>query len=163
MTIFIKLFATVFGVGYCPVAPGTVGTIAGAGFYFLMRNMPLPHYIIFVLVFIFMASWVADIAEEIFTEEDPQKVVIDEVAGFLVTMIGFQFNWILVVAGFILFRIFDIIKPFPIRQLEKRITGGFGIVLDDVLAGVYANIALRLIIWILSKTPFDLSLIKGAL
>lgn len=163
MTTFIKLFATVFGVGYCPVAPGTVGTIAGAGFYFLMRNMLLPHYIIFVLVFIFMASWVADIAEEIFTEEDPQKVVIDEVAGFLVTMIGFQFNWILVVAGFILFRTFDIIKPFPIRQLEKRITGGFGIVLDDVLAGVYSNIALRLIIWILSKTPFDLSLIKGAL
>ncbi len=163
MTTFIKLFATVLGVGYSPVAPGTVGTIVGAGFYFLMRSLPLPHYIIFVLVFIFMASWVSDIAEEIFTEEDPQKVVIDEVAGFLVTMVGFQFNWILVVAGFILFRTFDIIKPFPIRQLERKITGGFGIVLDDVLAGIYANITLRLFLWILSKTPFDMSLIKGAL
>lgn len=163
MTTFIKFFATVFGVGYSPVAPGTVGTIVGVGFYYIMRNMPLPHYIIFVLVFIFMASWVSDIAEEIFTEEDPQKVVIDEVAGFLVTMIGFQFNWILVVAGFILFRTFDIIKPFPIRQLERKITGGFGIVLDDVLAGIYANISLRILIWVLAQAPFNISLIKGAL
>jgi len=101
------------------------------------------------LFFIFFAVCIADAAEKILKQNDPGCIVIDEIAGMMVTLIGLPFNPITVVIGFIIFRILDILKPFPIRNLDKRIPGGLGVVADDVAAGIIANLLLRIIIHIL--------------
>lgn len=142
MNKIIKLFATALGAGYIPIAPGTFGAAVGLLLFFGLSNLPVVHYIIFVLVFILFSVWVSDKAQVLFAEKDPKMIVIDEVAGLLVTMIGHGWSWKVAIAGFILFRIFDITKPFPIRRIEKRYSSGVGVVMDDVLAGVYANICL---------------------
>ena len=104
--------------------------------------------VICILVFIFFAIGIASAAEKIIQQRDPGQIVIDEIAGLMVTFAGLPFNLKTVLAGFIIFRVFDILKPFPIRMLERRIGGGSGIVLDDVLAGVYGNLIVRLGIYI---------------
>lgn len=142
MNNIYKFLATGLGLGYIPFAPGTFGTLLGVLMFYLLNGLPLIHYILFLAVFIVFASWVSGIAQGIFADKDPQKVVIDEVAGYLVTMTGCAWDWKLAVAGFVLFRIFDIWKPFPIRAVEKKLSTGFGIVIDDVLAGVYAGVVL---------------------
>lgn len=88
-------------------------------------------------------------AEKILKKKDAAEIVIDEIAGLMVTFIGLPFTLKTVIAGFIIFRTFDILKPFPIRLLEKKIAGGPGVVLDDVLAGLYANLIIRLAIYTL--------------
>ena len=95
------------------------------------------------LLFIFFAVYIADAAEKILKQNDPNCIVIDEIAGMMVTLIGLPFNLTTIVLGFILFRILDILKPFPIRHLDKRIPGGLGVVADDVAAGVIAHLLLR--------------------
>ncbi|OGQ50545.1 MAG: hypothetical protein A3I09_04195 [Deltaproteobacteria bacterium RIFCSPLOWO2_02_FULL_47_10] len=145
MNSVIKLFATVCGVGYLPLAPGTFGTVIGIGLWFFLAYMPLVHYIIFAAVFILFASWVADRAQLLFGAKDPKVIVIDEVAGFFVTMLGHSWGWKTVLAGFILVRIFDIVKPFPGRWIERKLSNGFGVVLDDVAAGIYANVCLMIL------------------
>ena len=84
-------------------------------------------------------------AEKILKQNDPGCIVIDEIAGIMVTFLSLPFNTITVIAGFLIFRFFDILKPFPIRPIERKLAGGTGIVMDDLLAGVYSNIALRLL------------------
>ena len=101
------------------------------------------------VLFIFFAAWIAHVAEKLIKRKDPGCIVIDEIAGMLVTLIGLPFNLITVGVGFIIFRILDILKPFPIKVLEKRISGGIGVVADDVVAGIIANLLLRMIIHIL--------------
>jgi len=142
MKTVIKIFATALGLGCLPKAPGTFGTLAGVGLYYLLCGLPLLHYLVFLLVFVVFSVWVAGQAQEIYGEKDPGSVVIDEVAGYMVTMTGFAWNLKYVVIGFVLFRLFDIWKPFPIRQIDRRLANGLGIVLDDVLAGVFANLCL---------------------
>ncbi|MBW1748297.1 MAG: phosphatidylglycerophosphatase A, partial [Deltaproteobacteria bacterium] len=95
------------------------------------------------LLFIFFAIWIAREAEIILKAEDPGCIVIDEMAGMLVTLIGLPFNMIYVFSGFIIFRILDIWKPYPIRFLERKLSGGVGIVMDDIVAGILGNIILR--------------------
>lgn len=85
-------------------------------------------------------------AEKILKQNDPGCIVIDEIAGIMVTFLSLPFNTITVIAGFLIFRFFDILKPFPIRSMERKLAGGTGIVMDDLLAGVYSNIALRLLV-----------------
>lgn len=148
--MIIKLFATFFGAGYMPISPGTFGTVVGVLLFWATAGLPLSSYIIFVIAFIIFAVWISGQTEKLYGEKDPKRVVIDEVAGFLVTMLGQSWRWELVVVGFILFRFFDILKPFPIRKLERSLGGGWGIVLDDVAAGIYANIVLRCLgAWVL--------------
>ncbi len=84
-------------------------------------------------------------AEKILIQKDPGCIVIDEIAGIMIALLGMPFNTISVAAGFITFRIIDILKPFPIRYMERRLTGGVGVVTDDLMAGVYSNIILRLL------------------
>jgi phosphatidylglycerophosphatase A len=141
----IKLFATGFGAGYLPKAPGTFGTIVGVALFWALSDLPFVHYTIVTIVFIVFASWIAEQARGLFGVDDPPQVTIDEIAGFLVTMLGHAWNWEFVVAGFVLFRIFDILKPFPVRSIDRKIKNGWGIVLDDVLAGVYANAGLMIL------------------
>jgi phosphatidylglycerophosphatase A len=145
MNRFILFLATGGGVGYSPVAPGTLGTLLAILVYCFLSEIPSPLYEITLVGFFFLSVWVSENAARLFGKEDDQRIVIDEVIGFLITMLWVPKTLPCVIIGFFLFRFFDILKPFPIRRLEKGFKGGFGIVLDDVVAGVYANIILRLI------------------
>jgi len=145
MKHFILLLATGFGIGYSPVAPGTLGTLAAIPVYYFLSKIPSPLYEITLVGFLFLSVWVSENAEIFFGKKDDQRIVIDEVMGFLITMLWVPKTVLFVTIGFFLFRFFDILKPFPIRRLEKGFKGGFGVVLDDIMAGVYANIVLRLV------------------
>lgn len=133
--------------GYIPVAPGTCGTVVGLGLYWSLRTLPVHVYVVTTLVFIVLAVWVASLAQQMFQSVDPPQIVIDEIAGLLVTMAFHRPDVWVALTGFILFRIFDITKPPPIRWIEGRFSDGRGVVLDDVLAGVYANAALWFLSW----------------
>ncbi|MFZ5569777.1 MAG: phosphatidylglycerophosphatase A [Thermodesulfobacteriota bacterium] len=140
----ILLLATGFHSGRMPVAPGTFGSLAGLALCYLLSVMPALKSIPVLIIFICLSMWIAGEAETLLGAKDPGSIVIDEVAGMAVTLTGLPFTPANALAGFVLFRFFDILKPFPIRQLEKRIPGGIGVVLDDLLAGVYALLVLRM-------------------
>ena len=142
----VMFLATGCFTGNIPFAPGTFGTVLGLPLCFLLSRIDLPITILYTVLFIFFAVWIAHDAVRILEKKDPGCIVIDEIAGLVVTLIGLPFNWFTVIAGFLLFRIFDILKPFPIRLLEKNLSGGAGIVMDDVAAGIYSNLVLRLIL-----------------
>ena len=145
MNRFFLFFATGFGVGYSPIAPGTMGTLIAIPIYLLLSCIPSPLYELTLVTFLFLSIWISENGERFFGKRDDPRIVIDEVMGFLVTMLWVPKTILFVVFGFFLFRFFDILKPFPIRHLERRLKGGFGVVLDDVAAGVYANIVLQII------------------
>ena len=143
----VLFVATGFFIGSVPVAPGTFGSLIGLPVCFLLSRLNFLQSLICILVFILFAIGIASAAEKILNQKDPGQIVIDEIAGLMVALAGLPFNLKTVLAGFIIFRVFDILKPFPIRILEKRVGGGSGIVLDDVLAGVYGNLIIRLAIY----------------
>ena len=145
MRRIVIILATWWGTGYAPVAPGTVGTIAAIPLFLLLSLLPLYLYLPCVLVIGLAACWLAGRAEHIFGEKDNRRIVIDEVVGLLITMAAVPPTWRYLLAGFVLFRIFDVLKPPPIRLIERKVKGGYGVVLDDVLAGIYAQIALRIL------------------
>jgi len=145
MNFFIRLLATWGGSGYSPVASGTVGTLAAIPFYLWLARLPLPLYLLTLTAFFFLACWVSGKAESIFREKDSGKIVIDEVVGYLVTMIAIPCDWRYVVAGFFLFRFFDIVKPPPASWFDRKLKNGYGVVLDDVAAGVYAWLCLLIL------------------
>jgi phosphatidylglycerophosphatase A len=148
MRRLVIILATWWGTGYSPVAPGTVGTIAAIPLFLLLSLLPLYGYICGVLVIGLAASWLAGRAEQIFGEQDNQRIVIDEVMGLLVTMAAVPLTWQYLLAGVVLFRIFDVLKPPPIRLIERTVKGGYGVVFDDVLAGIYAQISLRIVLYV---------------
>lgn len=145
MNHFFKWMASGFGAGHSPVAPGTVGSLLAIPLVLVLLPLPIPTYLVTIITFTFMACWVADNAQIIYKEHDSRHIVIDEVAGMLFTFVGQEPHWLTIVTGFILFRTFDIWKPWPCRRIDQRVKGGLGVVMDDVVAGVYANIGL----WIL--------------
>jgi phosphatidylglycerophosphatase A len=144
MNPFVVLAATWFGTGFSPVASGTVGTVGAIPLYLLLTRLPLLPYLAVTALFTLAACWISGAAERMFQEQDSGKIVIDEVAGFLVTMTGVTATWQTVLAGFLLFRFFDIVKPPPARYFDRRMKNGYGVVLDDVAAGVYACLTLHL-------------------
>ncbi|GAB7024956.1 phosphatidylglycerophosphatase A family protein [Geotalea toluenoxydans] len=146
MRRFVILSATWFGAGFSPVASGTVGTLAAIPLYLVLARLSLPLYLLTLLGFFFYACWASDRAEFIFGEKDSGKIVIDEVIGFLITMTGVPCSWQGIVAGFFLFRFFDITKIPPARFFDRRVKNGYGVVLDDVVAGIYAAIVLHLLL-----------------
>ena len=137
--------ATAGYTGYFPVAPGTVGSLVGLGIYALMRWFEggLLQGIVLATVVV-LGVWSSTEAERYFKCEDPGKIVIDEVAGMLLTLIWIPATFFGVVAGFILFRFFDIVKPFPIRLVE-RFPEGWGVMADDLVAGLYSHMVVRLL------------------
>jgi len=141
----ILFFATGAGVGLLPGPKGTYGTAVGLLLYWAVHGLSPLHFFVFTLTFIFLAVWAAGLAEAIFQQADSQKIVIDEIAGYLVTMSFVPFRWEYALVGFVAFRLFDILKPFPISLLERRVKGGWGVVMDDVLAGIFANLVLQVI------------------
>jgi phosphatidylglycerophosphatase A len=128
--------ATVGGVGWFPVAPGTAGSAAGVVIYLLSHGWSAPAQVALLLGITLVGWWAAGVAETEFKKEDPGPVVIDEVAGQLVTLLLTGVGWRGAIAGFFIFRVLDILKPFPARRLE-RLHGGLGIMADDLMAGAY--------------------------
>ena len=145
MKRFILLLATGFGVGYSPIAPGTLGTLVAIPIYYFLSEISSPLYEITLIGLFFLSVWISENAERLFAKKDDQRIVIDEIVGFLITMLWVRKTLPFIIIGFFLFRFFDILKPFPIRRLEKGLKGGYGVVLDDVVAGIYANIVLQVI------------------
>ena len=136
------LISSFFFLGYSPFAPGTAGTLGAVPLFYLMSSyLSGEWYIVLLILITVLAIVVSSRAEKIYNKEDPGEVVIDEVVGYLVTMAFVAPTALNIVLGFLLFRALDILKPFPCRRLEKM-HGGYGIVLDDVAAGVWANILL---------------------
>lgn len=139
------VWSTCAYLGYAPVAPGTVGSAAGLVIWWWFRSLGAPTLEVAILVGLTVVGvWSASEAERYFGAIDPGPVVIDEVVGMLVTLAFVPVSIWGAGAGFLLFRVFDIIKPFPAGRAE-RLPGGWGIMADDVIAGAYAQIALRLV------------------
>lgn len=149
MTRVAVFLATVAYCGYFPIAPGTVGSAAGLLVYLLVWWTKSPVVEVALIAGTFAAgTWAATHAERYFGGIDPGPVVIDEVLGMLLTLAFIPVGLSAACAGFVLFRVFDVIKPYPANRLET-FHGGFGIMADDAMAGVYANLALRLLMWLL--------------
>ena len=139
------LIATFFGVGKAPKAPGTFGTLATLPLALLL-NWAGPFYIMgFVVLLLPLAVWGAGRYAETLGVEDPGEIVIDEVWGFLITMTWLPMTWQAYLLGFLLFRVLDITKPFPIGYLDRKIPGGLGIMADDIAAGIIANVILQIL------------------
>ena len=145
----IHFLAFGFGSGLAPVAPGTFGTLVGIPFFFFMASLPLWGYLSLILAFFLFGVWLCDRSSKMLGVHDHGGIVWDEIVGYLVTMIAAPAGWEWVIVGFILFRIFDIFKPWPIAYLDRHVFGGFGIMVDDILAGVYAMLILQLLSYFL--------------
>ncbi|PPD38312.1 MAG: phosphatidylglycerophosphatase A [Methylobacter sp.] len=133
-----------FGSGLAKKAPGTFGTVAAIPVYCLFAQSNLLVYSILTLLVTVIGIWICGVAADKLGEHDFGGIVWDEIAGYLITLWLVPFSWAAVFWGFILFRIFDILKPWPIRWLDRNIHGGLGIMLDDVLAGIFAGLLLWL-------------------
>lgn len=137
----ITFLATGFGSGLAPFAPGTMGTLVGVVICLLCLPLPWPMRLLIVIALLALSIYVAGQAEKIYQKKDDQRIVIDEIIGLQITMLPVVINVLNLCAGFVLFRIFDILKPFPIGNLQK-LPGGWGVVIDDVAAGIYAGVIL---------------------
>jgi phosphatidylglycerophosphatase A len=144
MTFLALALATSFGVGYVPFAPGTFGSLAGLLLWYFLPQSAGVQIAAIVALFA-VGSWSAGAAERHFHSADPAPVVIDEVMGMLITLFLNPVGWQGAVFGFFLFRGFDVVKPYPANEFE-RLHGGIGVMADDGMAAIYANIALRVIV-----------------
>lgn len=132
-----------FGTGLLPKMPGTWGTVAAIPIYLIIMDFPLWLYGIITLAVIIFSVIACDITERDLGVHDYPGIVLDEIAGYLLTMFSAPLGWFWIIAGFLLFRIFDIWKPWPIGWVDRKVSGGFGTVVDDLLAAVYAWIVLQ--------------------
>ena len=144
----VHFLAFGFGSGLSPVAPGTMGTIVAIPIFILFSQLTLINYIILLIILTILSFYIAGKSADLLGVHDHGGIVIDEICGYLVTMILAPVTWQAIIAGFILFRIFDIFKPWPIKLLDRRVPGGIGIVVDDLMAGIYALSSLQLILWL---------------
>jgi phosphatidylglycerophosphatase A len=138
-----------FGTGALPVAPGTFGTLIAIPFYLAIQNLPSLAYFIIVLIVIAGSIWICDKVSREINVHDHQGMCLDEVVGYLVTMCGVPHGLKWIILGFLLFRLFDIWKPQPIRYLDEKLTGGAGVILDDVAAGIYSCFILHILSWMI--------------
>lgn len=134
----VHFLAFGFGLGRMPVAPGTFGTLAGIPFFLLLQPLSLAAYLACVAAMFLAGIWLCHRTARDLGVHDHPGIVWDEIVGYLVTMTAAPAGWPWLVLGFVLFRVFDILKPWPIRHFDRRVPGGLGIMLDDVLAGVFA-------------------------
>lgn len=136
---FILLFARGFGAGFSPIAPGTAGSIIGVLLFLLISNLPLYFHLAFIIFFIFFSIYISHKAGIILKDPDHPQIVIDEISGFFLTLLFHKINLFTIIVGFLLFRIFDIIKPPPAKFFQVKMKNGFGCVFDDVVAGIYSS------------------------
>jgi phosphatidylglycerophosphatase A len=138
--------ATGAHVGRIPFASGTFGSLVGLPIVYLLSRTDWAVALILTTILVLFSVWIADLAERQLNAKDPGCIVIDEIAGMCVTMFAIPLTLTTCLAGFFFFRIFDVIKPPPARLMESRLPGGWGVVMDDVVAGIMANLVLR--IWV---------------
>ncbi|USD38511.1 MULTISPECIES: phosphatidylglycerophosphatase A [Ferrimonas] len=131
------------GLGLAPKAPGTFGTLAAFPFYFLMQDWGLFPYLMTLILFSAAGIYICGKAAKDMGEHDHPAIVWDEVVGMLITLIAAPAGWIWLIIGFALFRLFDIWKPWPIRFFDKQVDGGLGIMVDDIIAGIFALVWLQ--------------------
>ena len=141
------LLASNLGLGYAPVASGTFGTLAGLPAFWLLAGLSPAGYLLAWAGVTAVAVWAAGAAGRHYGVADDGRIVIDELSGYLVTVAFLPWNWTTALLGFIWFRVFDILKPPPANWIDRRCKNGFGVVFDDVAAGVYAALALRATLW----------------
>ncbi|SHH80256.1 phosphatidylglycerophosphatase A family protein [Ferrimonas marina] len=134
----VHFLALGFGLGLAPKAPGTFGTLAALPFFWLMMDWSLPLYIGTLVVMSLVGIYLCGKTAEDMGEHDHPAIVWDEVVGMLIAMICLPAGWVWIVAAFVAFRFFDILKPWPIKLLDRHVHGGFGIMVDDILAGIFA-------------------------
>lgn len=137
-----------FGAGRIPYAPGTFGTLVGIPFYIVLSALGPWFYAAAVVLLLALGVWLAEVTGRDLGAHDHQSIVWDEVVGYLVAMFMAPSGWISVVAGFALFRLFDIWKPYPIRLIDRRLANGLGCMLDDTLAGIYACAVLQAAVYL---------------
>lgn len=150
MEIILKHIATLGPVGYIPFASGTFGTLVGLILSLIIKPS-LQYQTIIILSCSITGIFAASAAEKIFMQKDSGKIVIDELAGFYVSSFHLPQTSGFLFASFLLFRFFDILKPFPVRSLERSLPGGIGVMADDIMAGIYTNIILQLWLIIILK------------
>lgn len=140
-----EIISTWFWVGKIRWAPGTWGTLATVPFVYALSLAGPMAYMGVTFVFIFVGIFAADIYEKSLGEHDCSEIVIDEVVGLMIAMTWLPMTWQSMVIGFLIFRFFDILKPFPINWLDRKIGGGLGVMIDDIAAGVITNIILQVL------------------
>ena len=144
--------ASALGVGYAPVAPGTFGSAVGLVLWWFLPPAPLVQAAVIVALF-GIGSWSSTVAEQCCSRTDPGHVVIDEVMGMLIALFMIPVGWAGAACAFLLFRFLDVVKPYPADRLE-RLHGGVGVMADDAMAGIYSNLALRVLIWAYGLVQF---------
>lgn len=147
---FVHLLACGFGSGLIPKAPGTWGTFAAMLLWWPLSFLPWLVYCLILLVAIVAGVWLCDRTASDLQTHDHPAIVWDEFCGYWITMILAPHNLIWAIYGFVLFRIFDIWKPFPIRQIDKHVHGGLGIMADDLIAGIFSALLLQLTSWLIN-------------
>ncbi len=144
----IILLASAGYIGYIPIASGTFGSLVGIPFFFLFDRMAVTSPFLTLAVFVAAvlgSCWVAGRAEEYFHEHDSHKIVIDEVVGYIAATLFLPVNLWTIGLAFVVFRVYDVVKPFPAGYIDANLQGGYGVVLDDVMSGIYANLTVRLL------------------
>ena len=148
----IHFLAFGLGSGAMPVAPGTFGTLVAIPLYLLQVSFPLWFYLVTVVLLFAIGVWLCGVTSHDLGVHDHSGIVWDEIVGYLVTMIAVPDSIAWVIGGFILFRLFDIWKPWPIRWVDRQVSGGFGIMFDDILAGLYALLVLQAVNLLLNNS-----------
>ena len=141
----IKFFATAGYVGLIPKAPGTFGTLVAVPIAYVLARGGPNFYLVATALLIGFSIWVSEMHERSLGTHDSKQIVIDEVVGYLVAFAWLPFTWQSFLAAFVVFRIFDILKPFPISVLDAKVKGGLGVVVDDLAAGLVANMILQVV------------------
>lgn len=141
----VHFLALGFGTGLAPKAPGTFGTLATLPFFYFMMDLPVALYVAITIIFSIVGIYLCGKTAKDSGVHDHGAIVWDEIVGYLITMIGVAISWQSLLVGFVLFRFFDILKPWPISYLDKHVHGGLGIMIDDVAAGLAALICMHLI------------------
>jgi phosphatidylglycerophosphatase A len=140
----VQWLAFGFGSGLSPWAPGTAGTLLAVPLYFLLCRLSLPAYTVLLVLAALLGVWICGAASRQLHVHDHPGIVWDEFVGFWITMWAIPPNWVWVLAGFAVFRLYDIVKPWPVRVLDRKVGGGFGIMVDDMLAGAMACLTLHI-------------------
>lgn len=149
MRLISRVLATGFFSGYTPIAPGTAGSILGLFLYWAIPRSNSNYFLILIMIIYFVGVWAASQVEQETGVKDNQIIVIDEIVGVWVTLLGLQKDWKWLAIGLIIFRLFDIIKLFPAKRMEK-LPRGWGVMMDDVVSGVYAALCMKVILFVVN-------------
>jgi phosphatidylglycerophosphatase A len=144
----LHLLSFGFGSGLAPFAPGTFGTLAAIPIYLVFAQLALPYYLLVVLLAFIAGVYLCGYTSTALGVHDHGGIVWDEFVGFWITMIAAPPGWQWILCGFVLFRVFDIVKPWPVRIADAKMKGGFGIMFDDVLAGLYALLSMHIVLYL---------------